>query len=108
LRSMSPFLASYSEWPLIVFSRRNPSKLNTALRYQTAGQALPVHCISNPKRPGASFEEASRQRSFSDVTAHPRRSSSGGDHAAMTIVCSEHRAQFTIIPNAIVRDELGL
>jgi hypothetical protein len=32
----------------------------------------------------------------------------GGDHAAMTIVRSEHRAQFTIIPNAILRDELGL
>jgi hypothetical protein len=35
-------------------------------------------------------------------------SCSGGDHAAMTIVRSEHRAQFTIIPNAILRDELGL
>jgi hypothetical protein len=32
----------------------------------------------------------------------------GGDHAAMTIVRSEHRAQFTIIPNAILRDEFGL
>jgi hypothetical protein len=32
----------------------------------------------------------------------------GGDHAAMTIVRSEHRAQFTIVPNAILRDELGL
>ena len=26
----------------------------------------------------------------------------------MTIVRSEHRVQFTIIPNAILRDELGL
>jgi len=26
----------------------------------------------------------------------------------MTIVRSEHRAQFTIVPNAILRDELGL
>jgi hypothetical protein len=32
----------------------------------------------------------------------------GGDHAVMTIVRSEHRAQFTIVPNAIFRDELGL
>jgi hypothetical protein len=97
-----------SECALKVFSCRNPSKLNTALRYQTAGRALPVHCISNPKRPGASFEEGSRQRCVSDVTARPRRSCSGGDHAAMTIVRSEHRAQFTIVPNAILRDELGL
>jgi hypothetical protein len=29
----------------------------------------------------------------------------GGDHAAMTIVRSEHRAQFTIVPNAIFRDD---
>jgi len=26
----------------------------------------------------------------------------------MTIVRSEHRAQFTIVPNAVFRDELGL
>jgi hypothetical protein len=32
----------------------------------------------------------------------------GGDHAAMTIFRSEHRAQFTIVPNVIVRAELGL
>jgi hypothetical protein len=43
--------ALLSECALKVFSRRNPSKLNTALRYQTAGRACPVHCISNPKRP---------------------------------------------------------
>jgi hypothetical protein len=97
-----------SEWPLKVQQNSATSKLNTALRYQTVGRALPVHCISNPKRPGASFEEGSRQRCVSDVTARPRRSCSGGDHAAMTIVRSEHRAQFTIIPNAILRDELGL
>jgi hypothetical protein len=34
--------------------------------------------------------------------------SAGGDHAAMTIVRSEHRAQFTIVPNAILRDALDL
>jgi len=61
-----------------------------------------------PETPSASFEEGSRQRCVSDVTARPRRSCSGGDHAAMTIVRSEHRAQFTIVPNAILRDELGL
>jgi hypothetical protein len=51
---MSPFLASYAEWPLIVFSRGNPSNLNTVLRYPVSGRAFRVRCIANayPEKPG--------------------------------------------------------
>jgi hypothetical protein len=62
-----------SECALKVFSCRNPSKLNAALRYQTAGRAFPVHCISDPKRSGASFEESSRRRCVSDITPPVQR-----------------------------------
>ncbi len=68
LRFNSASSCLLSECALKVFSRRNPFNPNTALRYQTAGRAFPVHYISNPKRPGVSFEEASRQRCVSDIT----------------------------------------
>jgi hypothetical protein len=40
-----------------------------------------------------------------EVRTSTKSGGAGGDHAAMMIVRSEHRAQFTIIPNAIFRDD---
>ena len=73
--------------------------------YRTLSQAPCRPRASPADRPPPTTRSAPRHALVVEVRTSTESRGAGGDHAAMTIVRSEHRAQFTIIPNAIFRDD---
>jgi hypothetical protein len=67
---------------------------------------LQTRASSADRRPRPTFTRAApRDVLAREVGTSTRPGAAGGDHAAMTIVRREHRAQFTIVPNSIFLDD---
>jgi hypothetical protein len=81
----------------------------TKSRYRSnidRSDTLQTRASSVDRRPRATFTRAAARVALArEVGTSTRSGGAGGDHATMTIVRREHRAQFTIVLNAIFLDD---